>query len=78
MVEPAPDKKVDAVEMLRDDHAELQEMFSEFRRLHDTGAEGVDERKQQLMDKVSSMLTAHAQIEEDALQERLRGRQDDS
>jgi hypothetical protein len=58
-------KSLDAISLLKDDHAKVKELFSEFKRFQEEKTEGVDELKQDLMDEVCHMLTVHAQIEEE-------------
>jgi len=57
--------KVDAIFLLEDDHAAMQGLFSEFRKFHAEGREGVDEMKQALIDDVCAMLEDHTKIEEE-------------
>ena len=58
-------KTVDAIEMLKADHKLVQDMFKEFKRLHEAKDEGSDDLKQELMDSVCDALKVHAQIEEE-------------
>lgn len=60
-----PQKPMDAIALLKDDHKNVKELFAEFKRFQDEQTEGVDELKQDLMDEVCRMLTVHAQIEEE-------------
>ena len=57
--------KVDAIFLLEDDHAAMQGLFSEFRKFHAEGTEGVDEMKQALIDDACAMLEVHTKIEEE-------------
>ena len=57
--------KTDAIQLLKEDHAAVKELFAEFKRFQEEKTEGVDELKQDLMDEVCKMLTIHTQIEEE-------------
>ena len=57
----------DAITLLKQDHATVKELFTEFKRFQDEKTEGVDELKQDLMDEVCQSLTVHARIEEEIL-----------
>ena len=63
----------DAVSLLTSDHAEVRQMFEEYRQLLDDNAG--DDRRGELAGQICSALTVHAEIEEDifypALRERL-------
>ena len=58
-------QKPNAIELLKQDHKMVQDMFKEFKKLHEAEEEGSDEMKQELMDSVCKALTIHAQIEEE-------------
>jgi hemerythrin-like domain-containing protein len=58
-------KTVDAIELLKDDHKVVQDMFREFEKLHEAKEEGSDDMKQELIDSVCAALTVHMQIEEE-------------
>ena len=72
---PEDDELVDqdAVSLLSDDHAEVRQMFEEYRQLVENSAG--DDRRGELAGRICSALTVHAEIEEDlfypALRERL-------
>jgi hemerythrin superfamily protein len=55
----------DAITLLKQDHATVRELFTEFKRFQEERVEGVDELKQDLMDEVCHALKIHAQIEEE-------------
>ncbi|HZW72123.1 MAG TPA: hemerythrin domain-containing protein [Caldimonas sp.] len=63
----------DAVSLLTSDHAEVKQMFEEYRQLVQDNAD--DDRRAELAGEICSALTVHAEIEEDifypALRERL-------
>ena len=65
MVGRNPQKPIDAVTLLTQDHKQVKELFAEFKRFQEEETEGVDEMKQDLMEEVCTMLTIHAQIEEE-------------
>ena len=58
-------QKTDALELLKEDHRMVQDMFKEFKKLHESEEEGTEAMKQELMDSVCAALTVHAQIEEE-------------
>lgn len=58
-------KNVDAIELLKQDHKLVQDMFKEFKKLHEAKEEGSDEMKQELMDSVCAALKVHTTIEEE-------------
>jgi hemerythrin-like domain-containing protein len=58
-------KTVDAIELLKEDHKVVQDMFKEFKKLHEAKEEGSEEMKQELMDSVCAALKIHTQIEEE-------------
>ncbi|QJR15460.1 hemerythrin domain-containing protein [Usitatibacter palustris] len=57
----------DAIELLKADHAEVKELFEEFKKLQESDEEGTEDLKQALMDAVCSALKVHTQIEEEIL-----------
>ena len=57
--------KTDAIELLKQDHATVKELFAEFKKFQEEETEGVDELKQDLMDEVCKALKVHTQIEEE-------------
>src|SRR5262245_54365840 len=57
----------DAIELLKADHKEVSELFEEFKKLHESGEEGLDALKQELMDAVCAALKIHTAIEEEIL-----------
>jgi hypothetical protein len=57
--------KADAIELLKDDHAAVKELFDEFKRFHDEEAEGVEELMQELVDQACRALNIHMRIEEE-------------
>jgi len=65
----------DAVSLLSSDHAEVKQMFEEYRQLVQDSTD--DDRRGELAGQICSALTVHAEIEEDvfypALRERLEG-----
>ena len=56
-------KTVDAIELLKEDHKVVQDMFKEFKKLHEE--EGSEEMMQELIDSVCAALKVHTQIEEE-------------
>jgi hemerythrin-like domain-containing protein len=50
---------MDAVELLKDDHEKIQDLFDDFEDTQDTDA------RRQICEKVHNMLTLHSRIEED-------------
>jgi hemerythrin-like domain-containing protein len=65
----------DAVSLLTSDHAEVRQMFEEYRQLLDDNAG--DDRRGELAGQICSALTVHAEIEEDVFYPALRERLDD-
>jgi len=57
--------KTDAIELLKQDHATVKELFAEFKKFQEEETEGVDELKQDLMEEVCKALKIHTQIEEE-------------
>ena len=57
--------KQNAIELLKQDHDRVKELFTEFKRFQESKAEGAEEMKQALMDAVCEELTIHAQVEEE-------------
>ena len=55
----------DAISLLKQDHATVKELFTEFKRFQEEKTQGVDELKQDLMNEVCRALKIHAQIEEE-------------
>jgi len=60
----------DAVSLLSSDHAEVKQMFEEYRRLVQDSAG--DDRRGELAGQICSALTVHAEIEEDIFYPALR------
>ena len=58
-------KTLDAIELLKQDHKTVQDMFKEFKKLHEAKEEGSEEMKQDLIDTVCAALKVHTQIEEE-------------
>ena len=65
----------DAVALLSSDHAEVKQMFEEYRQLVDGGAK--DDRRGELARQICSALTVHAEIEEDIFYPAMRESLDD-
>jgi hemerythrin superfamily protein len=65
----------DAVSLLSSDHAEVKQMFEEYRQLVQDGAD--DDRRGELAGQICSALTVHAEIEEDIFYPALRERLED-
>jgi len=65
----------DAVSLLSSDHAEVKQMFEEYRQLIEDSA--ADERRGELAGQICSALTVHAEIEEDIFYPALRERLED-
>jgi hemerythrin-like domain-containing protein len=65
----------DAVSLLTSDHAEVKQMFEEYRQLVQDNAD--DDRRDELAAEICSALTVHAEIEEDIFYPALRERLDD-
>jgi hemerythrin superfamily protein len=65
----------DAVSLLSSDHAEVKQMFEEYRQLVEDGAG--DDRRGELAGQICSALTVHAEIEEDIYYPALRERLED-
>lgn len=65
----------DAVSLLSSDHAEVKQMFEEYRQLVEDGAG--DDRRGELAGQICSALTVHAEIEEDIFYPALRERLED-
>jgi len=65
----------DALSLLSSDHAELRQMFEEYRQLVDDNAG--DDRRGELAGQICSALTVHAEIEEDIFYPALRERLED-
>jgi hemerythrin-like domain-containing protein len=62
----------DAVSLLTSDHAEVKQMFEEYRQLVHDNAD--DDRRAELAGEICSALTVHAEIEEDIFYPVLRER----
>jgi hemerythrin superfamily protein len=60
----------DAVSLLSSDHAEVKQMFEEYRQLVEGNAS--DDRRGELAGQICSALTVHAEIEEDIFYPALR------
>ena len=65
----------DAVTLLSSDHAEVKQMFEEYRQLVQNDADG--DRRGELAGRICSALTVHAEIEEDIFYPALRERLED-
>ena len=65
----------DAVSLLSADHAEVKQMFETFRQLVDENAD--DEQRGELARRICSMLTVHAEIEEEIFYPAMREGVDD-
>ena len=65
----------DAVSLLSADHAEVKQMFETYRQLVDENAD--DEQRGELARKICSMLTVHAEIEEEIFYPAMRENVDD-
>jgi len=65
----------DAVSLLSADHAEVKQMFETYRQLVDENAD--DEQRGELARKICSMLTVHAEIEEEIFYPAMRDSVDD-
>ena len=59
---PAPK---DAIQLLEQDHREVQDLFSEFKKFQEAKQEGDDELKQEIIDTVCTALKVHTKIEEE-------------
>ena len=65
----------DAVSLLSADHAEVKQMFETYRQLGDENAD--DEQRGELARNICSMLTVHAEIEEEIFYPAMRENVDD-
>jgi hemerythrin-like domain-containing protein len=65
----------DAVSLLSADHAEVKQMFETYRQLVDENAD--DEQRAELARQICSMLTVHAEIEEEIFYPSMRENIDD-
>jgi hemerythrin-like domain-containing protein len=65
----------DAVSLLSADHAEVKQLFETYRQLVDENAD--DEQRGELARKICSMLTVHAEIEEEIFYPAMRDNVDD-
>ena len=65
----------DAVSLLTSDHAEVKQMFEEYRQLVQDNAD--DDRRDELAAEICSALTVHAEVEEDIFYPALRERLED-
>src|SRR5437868_1693270 len=65
----------DAVSLLAADHAEVRQMFETYRQLVDEGAG--DDQRSELAGQICSMLTVHAEVEEDIFYPAMRENLDD-
>jgi len=65
----------DAVSLLSADHAEVKQMFETYRQLVDENAD--DEQRGELARRICSMLTVHAEIEEEIFYPAMRENVDD-
>lgn len=66
--------QVDAIALLKADHAEVKKMFKRFERMKE---EGGDDEKGELAGRICAALTVHAQIEEEIFYPAVRGAIDD-
>jgi hemerythrin superfamily protein len=60
---PARTRRPDALALLKADHAEVKKLFKAYQKLADKNAEASD--RQALAEQICTMLTVHAQIEEE-------------
>lgn len=60
-----PQGKTDAIALLKEDHRQVKELFSEFKKFQEAKTEGVDDIKQAIIEDVCAMLKVHTQIEEE-------------
>ncbi len=60
-----PSRQMNAIQILRDDHEAVQDLFAEFKRFQENEVEGADDLKQELIDEVCNMLKVHTRIEEE-------------
>ncbi|MET0335293.1 MAG: hemerythrin domain-containing protein [Rhizobacter sp.] len=58
-------KELDAIELLENDHKEVKSLFRKFNKLAEAGADAKE--REALALQICSMLTVHAQIEEEIL-----------
>ena len=65
----------DAVSLLSADHAEVKQLFETYRQLVDENAD--DEQRGELARRICSMLTVHAEIEEEIFYPAMRENVDD-
>jgi hemerythrin-like domain-containing protein len=65
----------DAISLLSSDHAEVKQMFEEYRQLVE--GNGSDDRRGELARQICSALTVHAEIEEDIFYPAMRENIDD-
>ncbi len=65
----------DAVSLLSADHAEVKQLFETYRELVDQNAD--DEQRGELARRICSMLTVHAEVEEEIFYPAMRGNVDD-
>jgi hemerythrin superfamily protein len=61
MMEATNGRGTNALELLKHDHDEVDEMFKQFEQIKDNGD---DAEKEQLVAQICDALTIHAQIEE--------------
>jgi hemerythrin superfamily protein len=66
--------KVDAIALLKADHADVKKMFKQFERMKE---EGADDEKSELAARICAALTVHAQIEEEIFYPAVRDAIDD-
>jgi hemerythrin superfamily protein len=69
--------QTDAITLLTNDHAEVNELFEQYKTLADD-AGSMDEDKQTLAEEICTMLTVHAMIEEEIFYPAARDALDDS
>lgn len=78
---PTPGNKqsafsADALDLLKDDHDKVKDLFREFEQLK--GNDDEDERKSELVDEICYELTVHTMIEEEIFYPALRASIDDT
>lgn len=66
-------KQAEALQLLIRDHKKVKSLYSRFQKLEEDG----DAEKQEIIEQVCQMLTAHVKLEEELFYPALRGRIDD-
>jgi hemerythrin superfamily protein len=61
----------DAIEILKNDHRQVEKMFKEFDQLQRSDSD--DESKREVVERACAALTVHAQIEEEIFYPAVRG-----